>query len=176
MRHPPPDTEPFTIDTQQTLLAPIDRVFAFFERPENLEVITPPFLRFRITSPRPIEMRVGALIDYRLTVRAVPIRWRTEITEYDPPRRFVDVQLKGPYRLWHHTHTFERVLPSGGQPERVIMRDRVLYLLPRVAIDPVATMVNALLVRPDLERVFAYRARKVAELLGQSPLPRSPPP
>ena len=169
MREPPPGSNPFTIEARQTIPLPLATVFGFFERPENLEAITPPWLNFQILTPRPIVMRVGALIDYSLKVRGLPLRWRTEIIEYDPPHRFVDVQLKGPYRLWHHTHTFERVAPTHAAPESTIIRDQVQYLLPSIAFGPIASMVNAALVRPDLERVFAYRAGRVSRLLKTSP-------
>ncbi len=92
---------------EQVLEAPIEQAFEFFSRAENLEAITPPWLRFRITSPTPIEMHVGALIRYRLALRRIPISWLTRIEEWEPPHRFVDMQLRGPYGLWHHTHTFE---------------------------------------------------------------------
>jgi ligand-binding SRPBCC domain-containing protein len=83
-----------------------DEVFAFFADAGNLERLTPPLLSFSILTPRPIAMRPGTLIDYRLKVRGIPIRWRSEITVWEPPVRFVDEQRKGPYRLWHHTHEF----------------------------------------------------------------------
>jgi len=154
------------LEAQQTLSLPLATVFAFFEQARNLEAITPPWLNFHVLTAHPIHMRAGALIDYQLKIRGIPLRWRTEITEYEPPHRFVDVQLKGPYRFWHHTHTFERVAPTDGAPERTVIRDRVQYLLPRVALGPISAAVNAVVVRPDLERVFAYRARRVAALLG----------
>lgn len=171
MRQPPPGSSPYVLEATQTLALPLDRVFAFFERPENLEAITPPWLHFHILTPSPIAMGAGALIDYRLRVRGVPLRWRTEITEYDPPHRFVDVQLVGPYRLWHHTHTFEPLPATAQRPDATLIRDRVQYLLPRIAPGPIGAAVNALIVGPDLRRVFAWRARRVAELLCAPPAP-----
>jgi ligand-binding SRPBCC domain-containing protein len=152
----------------QTLPLPLRTVFAFFERPENLEAITPPFLRFRIVSPRPVEMKQDAIIDYRLRIRGVPVRWRTRITRYQPPHRFVDEQISGPYRRWVHEHTFEpATLPGGG--EATIIRDRVTYELPRL---PLRALVHRLLVRPDLERIFDYRADAVERALrDQAPPP-----
>ena len=100
------------------------QVFPFFSDAHNLEAITPPLLRFRVLTPRPIEMHEGALIEYRLRVHGAPVRWRTRIMEWDEPRRFIDMQLRGPYRLWHHTHTFEE-RPAG----QTLMTDRVRYAI-----------------------------------------------
>jgi hypothetical protein len=131
-------------------------VFAFFADPRNLEAITPPLLRFRVVTPEPITMAPGTLIRYRLRIRGVAVNWLTEITEWEPPHRFVDEQRKGPYALWHHTHTFE---PDG---EETIMRDVVRY---RVGFGPLGTLVNALVVRRDVEQIFDYRAQRVPQLV-----------
>jgi ligand-binding SRPBCC domain-containing protein len=122
-----------------------EEVFPFFADARNLERITPPWLRFRILTPGPIEMREGALIDYRLRIRGVPVRWRTRIAAWEPPYRFVDEQVRGPYRRWVHEHTFEAT--DGG----TLCRDRVRYAVPGGAL------VARALVRPDVERIFAYR-------------------
>lgn len=143
---------------EQEIAKPLKRVFAFFESPENLEAITPAFLNFEITSPRPIEMQSGARIEYRLRVRGVPIRWRTAITAYEPPHRFVDEQLRGPYRLWVHEHVFCS-LGNGS----TLIRDHVRYELPRV---PGRGLVHRLWVRPDLEKIFSYRKQAIARLLA----------
>jgi len=85
-------------------------VFAFFGEARNLETLTPPWLKFEVLTPAPIAMRAGTLIDYRIRIHGLPVRWQTEIMEWTPPHQFVDVQRHGPYTLWHHTHTFaERV-------------------------------------------------------------------
>ncbi len=99
------------------------QVFPFFADARNLEAITPPLLGFRVVTPDPIEMRVGTLIQYRLRLHGVPVYWLTSIQAWDPPHRFVDVQVRGPYGLWHHTHTFEEV--DGG----TLMRDTVRYAI-----------------------------------------------
>ena len=85
----------------------LDEVFPFFAEARNLESITPPWLNFKVLTPAPVVMRAGTLIDYRIRFHGIPIRWRTEIVKWDAPHSFVDMQLRGPYTLWHHTHTFE---------------------------------------------------------------------
>ncbi|MGA4643838.1 SRPBCC family protein [Limisphaera sp. 4302-co] len=136
------------------LPVPRDKLFPFFADAANLETITPPWLRFRILTPPPIEMREGTLIDYRLRIHGVPIRWRTRISVWEPPRRFVDEQLRGPYRQWIHEHTFE---PKGGG---TLVRDHVRYA---VLAD---WLLHRWLVRPDIERIFAYRSEVLRRLFG----------
>jgi ligand-binding SRPBCC domain-containing protein len=116
--------------------------------------ITPPFLRFEIVTPDPIILREGSVIDYRLRLRGIPIRWSSEITAWRPPHRFVDTQLRGPYRWWIHEHRFE---PAGGG---TLMADRVEYGVLG------GDIVHRLLVAPDLRRIFEYRARRFAELVN----------
>jgi ligand-binding SRPBCC domain-containing protein len=139
---------------EQLLDSRPEDVFAFFGDALNLEAITPPWLGFRVVTPQPIEMAPGTLIEYRLRLHALPIRWRTTIAAWDPPRRFVDVQLRGPYRLWHHTHDFEPA-PGG----RTLMRDTVRYALP---FGPLGAVAHRLLVRRDLARIFDFRQAEVA--------------
>jgi len=141
-----------TFESTQELPAPLEAVFRFFADATNLETITPPWLRFRVTTPQPIEMGEGTLIDYRLRIRGVPVRWQSEITDWDPPHRFVDRQLRGPYRRWVHTHVFE---PTA---DGTLVRDAVEYAVPG------GGLVNRLLVRPDVERIFAYRRETLAGL------------
>ena len=142
----------YTLHAEQLLPRPRDEVFSFFADARNLETLTPPWLKFAVLTPAPIQMRPGALIDYRIRVHGLPIRWRTEITEWNPPHRFVDVQLRGPYTLWHHTHTFEE--RDGG----TLCRDDVRYR-PRGG-----ALVNWLFVRPDVERIFAFRQERLRAL------------
>ena len=138
---------------EQRLPGGPESTFEFFADAGNLEAITPPSLRFEIVTPRPIAMRPGALIEYRLRLRGLPIAWLTRIEEWEPGVRFVDMQLKGPYGLWHHTHEFE---PDGAGG--TLMRDTVRYALP---FGPFGEIARRLFVARDLEAIFDHRARAV---------------
>lgn len=141
---------------EQTVDRPLEEVFAFFADARNLETLTPPWLRFEILTPGHIEMQVGTIIQYALRVHGLPVHWTTAITVWNPPFEFVDVQLKGPYVLWHHRHTFE----SLGNATR--MTDEVHYRLP---FGWIGNVVHAVLVRRDLDTIFNYRAQVVRQLL-----------
>jgi ligand-binding SRPBCC domain-containing protein len=142
------------LSREQELPTSPEDVFPFFGDARNLEAITPPWLGFRVVTPEPIEMAAGTLIEYRLKLHGVPIRWRTTIAVWDPPHRFVDVQLSGPYRMWHHTHDFAPGPGGGG----TLMRDTVRYALP---FGPLGLIAHRLLVRRDLERIFDFRQSAV---------------
>ncbi len=144
---------------EQVLDADVERAFAFFSRAENLEAITPPWLRFRIVTPTPIGMGTGTLIRYRLRLHGVPVSWLTRIEEWEPPRRFVDLQVKGPYALWHHTHAFE---PIG--ENRTRMTDIVRY---GHRFGPLGAIGEHLVVRRDLRRIFDYRRDAIAARIQQ---------
>lgn len=144
---------------RQRLDLPLEQAFEFYAQARNLEAITPPWLGFRVTTPGEIEMREGALIEYRLALHRIPVRWRTRIEAWEPPVRFVDAQLRGPYALWVHTHTFE-----ADGPDAVVIRDHVRYALP---FGPLGTLAHAAFVRRDLERIFDYRAQAVAAQIAQ---------
>lgn len=131
---------------------PRDEVFPFFADARNLSEITPPWVRFEILTPAPIAMHPGALIDYRIRVHGFPIRWRTEITEWNPPFHFVDEQLSGPYSKWHHAHRFEE--KDGG----TLCIDDVVYRPHGGAL------IHRLFVRRDVERIFSVRREKLLEL------------
>ena len=146
-----------TLTREQRLPGSPDDVFPFFADARNLEAITPPLLRFRVVTPEPILMGRGTLIRYRLRVRGLPVGWLTQITAWEPPHRFVDEQLEGPYALWHHTHTFE------ADGDETIMRDVVRYA---VGFGPLGALANALVVRRDVAGIFDFRAQRVRELLG----------
>jgi ligand-binding SRPBCC domain-containing protein len=135
---------------------PREEIFTFFSEAANLNAITPAWVHFRMVTASPIQMHVGTLIDYRLRLRGVPISWRTRITKWEPPFRFVDEQLRGPYRLWRHEHEFES--RDGG----TVARDRVRYAVP---FDLIA---HPLFVRRDIERIFAHRKEKLRALFAGS--------
>ena len=141
---------------ESELWLPVEReaLFPFFADAANLNEITPPWLHFRIVAEEPVEMRPGALIDYKLRVRGIPFRWRTRISSWEPPHRFVDEQIRGPYRLWIHEHTFR---PRDGG---TLIRDSVLYAV------PFDRLLHRWLVRPDIERIFAFRALALGKRFG----------
>ena len=139
-----------------SLTAPIERVFAFFADAGNLEVMTPAWLHFRILTALPLTIEKGTLIDYRLRLHGVPILWRSEITVWEPPYRFVDEQRRGPYRTWIHEHRFRVERQPDGRPI-VVASDRVRYAVPG------GRLVNRLFVARDLRRIFAYRAARLQE-------------
>mgnify|MGYP003347335723 FL=1 len=134
-----------------------EEVFEFFSAARNLEQITPPLLKFEVLTPEPIPMGEGTLIDYRLRVHGLPLRWRTKITRWNPPYQFADIQLKGPYKLWDHTHTF--LEENGGTR----MIDEVVYELP---FGPLGDIVHALSVRRDVEEIFRYRNSVIGTLFA----------
>lgn len=152
------------LNTSLELPLSIEQVFEFFSDAANLQRITPPELNFRILTPQPIPMAQGTLIEYQLSLFGIPLRWQTRIAEWNPPYQFVDEQLRGPYALWVHTHTFEPT--SGG----CIIRDQVRYRLP---LSPLGDIAHPL-VRLQLERIFAYRQQAVGKALlnaNSSPTP-----
>lgn len=148
----------YELHREQVVPRPVADVFPFFAAAENLNALTPPWLEFRILTPLPIRMAAGTRLDYRIRWRGIPLRWQTLIETWEPGVRFVDTQVRGPYRLWHHTHTFEP-LPDGGTR----LTDHVLYALP---LGPLGRVVHALLVRRDVATIFDYRAARIAALFG----------
>lgn len=142
----------FFLETELWLPRPRSEVFSFFSEAHNLEIITPPWLKFEVLTPAPIMMRPGTLIDYRIRIHGVPVRWRTEITGWLPPYQFVDEQVRGPYKLWHHTHIFEE--HDGGTR----CTDRVRYC-PRGG-----ALMDWLFVRRDVAKIFEYRRQRLLEI------------
>ena len=145
----------YTLESNQFINKPIEEVFQFFSKPENLSVITPAKLGFKILSPNPVKMEVGRLIDYNIYLLGIPIHWRTLITDYEPPNMFVDQQIKGPYTMWHHTHTFHKV--KGG----VEIKDRVVYSIP---FGFLGRLLNYLWIKRDLNNIFLHRKKVIDKL------------
>jgi ligand-binding SRPBCC domain-containing protein len=147
----------FRLHRELLVPQPIAVVFEFFSRPENLQTITPPWLRFRIVTPQS-EIRAGTLIGYRLRVHGLPFRWLTKIDRWTPPFEFVDVQLKGPYKFWRHVHSFSQV----GRATRI--SDTVDYSLPFGAL---GLQIHRWQVARDLSKIFDYREQRVRSLLRE---------
>jgi ligand-binding SRPBCC domain-containing protein len=145
------------LERRQRLEQPLERVFKFFAEAGNLERITPPWLSFELLGPEPVEMRVGTLIDYRLRLHGLPLRWTSRIEEWVPGDGFVDRQLRGPYGLWHHRHTFER------EGAGTLIGDTVHYGMPLGWLGEAA---HPVFVRRDLERIFDFRQTAVREALS----------
>jgi ligand-binding SRPBCC domain-containing protein len=149
-----------TLTTEVWLPRPRNEVLAFFSDAHNLDVLTPPWLHFHILTPHPVPMHQGTLIDYHLRWRGIGLLWRTEISVWEPPERFVDRQVRGPYRQWVHEHTF---VESGGG---TLMRDRVDYAVPGWLLEPI---LSWLVVARDVERIFAFRRCTMQKLFPVPP-------
>jgi ligand-binding SRPBCC domain-containing protein len=153
------------LERSQRVAVSAERAFGIYADAHNLEPMTPPWLHFQVTTPGEIRMEAGALLDYRLRLHGFPIRWTTRIETWEPPHRFVDTQLKGPYSLWHHTHEFE---PDG--EGATVIRDRVRYSIP---LGPLGQLAERVFVRRDLRRIFDYRAEAVERLVAAQMSPNS---
>jgi ligand-binding SRPBCC domain-containing protein len=149
----------YALRREQLVPRPLEEVFAFFSDARNLQKITPPWLNFQILTPEPIDIQPGTLLEYRLKWHGLGIRWRTRIVTWNPPHVFTDEQIRGPYRLWNHTHTF--TAEAGGTR----MVDVVNYQLP---LGILGAMAHRLAVRRDLERVFDYRQQVIASAFGSA--------
>ena len=134
---------------------PVAEIFGFFADAYNLQALTPDWVNFEILTPKPIQLRAGALIDYRLRIHGLPVRWQTEITAWEPAHRFVGEQKRGPYRLWIHEHRFT---PQKGG---TLCTDHVRYAVLG------GELVNRLFVRRDVEKIFTFRSHKLEELFGR---------
>lgn len=156
-----PQEKGYRLEAVQLLPWPRDQIFAFFSDAFQLQTLTPPWLHFSVLTPKPIHIEPGTTIDYRLRIRGIPLRWQSVISVWEPPFRFVDEQIRGPYRRWHHEHSFEA--NEGG----TLCRDVVDYEVFG------GSLVNALFVRPDVLRIFAYRQAKLRELFSDETARRS---
>jgi ligand-binding SRPBCC domain-containing protein len=149
------------LESRLRLPHPREAVFEFFASPENLGAVTPRWLHFSLLTPRPIVMAAGTVLDYRIRWLGVPLRWRSIVREYDPPYRFVDAQILGPYSRWEHRHMF---FEDG---DGTVVEDRITYRLP---LGPLGKLAHVLLVGRQLEAIFSYRREKIAALLtGRTP-------
>ncbi len=146
-----------TFITEQWLRRSPEELFTFFGDARNLEILTPPWLRFQILTPNPERIQQGSEIEYRIRWRWLPIKWLTSISVWEPPHRFIDEQRRGPYRQWIHEHTFEE------KDDGTLIRDRVSYAVPGWILEP---LIHRWFVRPDLDRIFAYRQQKMKSLFS----------
>ncbi|HEX2329694.1 MAG TPA: SRPBCC family protein [Candidatus Angelobacter sp.] len=151
---------PCKLAHEQIVPRPLAEVFSFFSRAENLEALTPAWLKFRVLDVNPQPVQKGTIIQYKLQLRGLPLRWASEIVQWEPPHSFVDLQRSGPYKLWRHTHRFI----AKGNSTRII--DEVLYDLP---FGVLGRMAHWLIVRRDLEQIFQFREAKIRELFGAPP-------
>ncbi|MFN9518848.1 MAG: SRPBCC family protein, partial [Bacteroidota bacterium] len=145
--------KPHILETKTIIHRPLSEVFSFFSKAENLNELTPPELHFKILTPMPIEMKQGIYIDYRIKLNGIPFSWKTLISTWEPPHRFVDEQIKGPYMRWHHTHSFKSVDENTTE-----MTDRIEYLSPGWILEP---LINRLFVQKKVEAIFVYREHKL---------------
>lgn len=148
----------FTLHKEQLIKRPRDEVFSFFEKPENLKLLTPPHLNFAILTPLPIEIRSGALIDYSVRILGVRRHWTTLITVYKPPELFADVQLRGPYTFWHHTHKFIE------STEGTLITDDVRYIIP---LGLLGRLVRQVIIKRQLDKIFNYRANVISRYFSE---------
>jgi len=150
--------KPHILETIIIINKPLDVVFDFFSKAENLNALTPPELEFKILTPIPIKMFPGTLIDYRIKLNGIPFKWKTKISTWNPPHQFIDEQIKGPYVRWHHTHSFKDL--GDGRTEMI---DRVEFLSPGWIIEPI---INALFIEKRVAQIFKYREQKLTEIFG----------
>ncbi len=146
----------YLLRSECIIARPIDEVFEFFSNAANLERLTPPWLNFEILSPQPIAMHPGRLIDYRLRIRGLPVRWQSEITAWNPPHDFADESRRGPYKYWRHNHRFEAV--DGGT--RVV--DEAHYDVPGGAL--LGPLIHRLVVGRDVRKIFTYRQEQLGAI------------
>lgn len=155
-----PRSHTYVLERSELVAAPRDHVFGFFQEPANLAKITPPGMGFEIVDVQNMPMQRGTKIEYQIRVFGAPQRWSTEIVEYEPTRRFVDLQTRGPYRYWRHEHTFE---DADGH---TLVRDRVEYQMP---FGPLGRLANRAAVARQLRRIFDYRTSVISGLFGGPP-------
>ena len=149
----------YNLKFEQFIDLPIEDVFNFFSKPENLSLITPPRLKFDILTPTPLQMKEGQLIDYSLKIMyIIKLHWRTLITQYSKPYKFIDQQIKGPYSLWHHTHIFEE--KDGG----TLIKDDLMYAVP---IGFFGQLINSIYIQYDVKSIFKYRHKILDQIFNE---------
>lgn len=148
----------YRLNRKTFIPTPINEAFDFFSQAHNLNQITPPWLHFKILTKDSIRMALGARIDYSIRLHGLPLRWRTQIVEWDPPHHFVDLQLRGPYKYWRHSHHFEQT--EGG----TVMEDSVEYIVPGKILAP---LYHVLFIKRDLERIFDYREKTLNQFFAK---------
>ena len=147
----------YTLHRTQRVRFGLEQCWDFFSNPHNLEKITPPSLNFRVKTDLPAEIYPGLMIEYKVSpLFGIPVSWLTEIVQVNKPHHFVDEQRVGPYRLWHHEHFFRDV-----GPDEVEVRDLIHYVPP---FGPMGVIINALAIRPQLGRIFDFRAGALEKL------------
>jgi ligand-binding SRPBCC domain-containing protein len=146
----------FELSDHFIVAAPLSKTWEFFSSAANLPRITPPWMKFRIETPSPIQMRADLLLDYTIRWMGMPIKWRTRIIDWTPMRQFVDLQLRGPYAMWHHQHRFVE------NREGTECFDRVIYRLPG---GPIGSLFHPILIRRQLIDIFRYRRNAIGECL-----------
>ncbi|MBZ0180397.1 MAG: SRPBCC family protein [Melioribacteraceae bacterium] len=151
----------YNLYREQIVNKPLEEVFAFFEKPENLEVITPKWMKFKIKTPPPLIMKVGAEFDYKIDLMKIPLKWKTIITEYAPPYKFVDVQKKGPYKKWIHTHTFETI------GDKTKITDNVDYEIPAGIL---GSILNKIYIGKTLKAIFDFRETTINRMFNSNEL------
>lgn len=149
----------FKFTSIQEIDRPLNEVFDFFSRAENLEHLTPDWLDFKILTPLPIEMKTGTLIDYQIKLYGIPLKWKTQITKWDPPFCFVDSQIKGPYSVWIHEHKIEE------HDGKTIMKDIVDYDIPAGFLK---SLVNKVFVSKQIQSIFEYRRKSIEKYFAQN--------
>lgn len=147
----------YSLKRQQLISRNLEETFSFFSRPENLALITPASLKFQMLTPSPIEMKEGAIIDYTVRPFGFPLRWTTFITEFKPPYRFADLQLRGPYAYWHHAHTFSET------DDGTLMADEIHYALP---FGFIGRLAHAIAVKRQLQGIFDYRKELLVQFFA----------
>jgi len=140
---------------------PIREAFEFFSNPRNLERLTPDLVHFQFLTPPPERVSPGTILEYRLRLYRIPVKWRTRIESVEAPISFIDVQEKGPYAMWRHTHSFREVDATHTE-----IRDKVEFAMP---LGPLGEIAYRVLVAGSLQQIFDYREAALRRLFPATP-------